>query len=254
MRPFWIAASALALLATSADAQFGRRRQRTMSTEGNTDYGHQFTFVRIEYTPLAQRGWEPPWAHDYPTAERNFAKILAEVAYVLPYMGGSNILRTDDPTLTDYPVAYLSEPGYWTQTPEEAKGLRNYLLKGGFMIVDDFGGRGDFGGYEWGNFELQMRAALPDVQFLPIPPDHPIFNSFFAIDIVNLDLQSYRGRAEFLGVFEDNDPDQRLMVIVNYQTDIGEFWEYSDTGFIPIDLSNEAYKLGVNYVIYSMMH
>lgn len=56
------------------------------------------------------------------------------------------------------------------------------------------------------------------------------------------------------GIFEDNDPAKRLMVIANYNGDMGEFWEWSDSGFVPIDLSNEAYKLGVNYVIYTLTH
>ena len=60
--------------------------------------------------------------------------------------------------------------------------------------------------------------------------------------------------AAFYGVYEDNDPNARLMLVANYNNDIGEYWEYSDTGWLPIDLSNEAYKFGVNYVLYAMTH
>ena len=233
-----------------SEAQFGRRRRGSwFSPSANVDYGEQFTFVRLQYRALyGARGQGPGWSHDYPRAERNFAKILQEVSNIEPYMGGSNILSLDDPELFKYPVAYLSEPGYWTMSASEVDGLRNYLLKGGFLIFDDFGG-----GWEWDNMEQQMRVAFPDLQAVKLDASHPIFNSFFHIENPELH-QSYRGFAEFYGYFEDNDPSKRLLVIVNYNADIGEYWEYSDQGFLPIALTNEAYKLGVNYVIHAMTH
>ncbi len=237
----------LLLVTVPLEAQFGRRRGRgrgTASIEENVENIHEFTFVRLRYSA---GGWNPGWYHDYPRAEKNFAKILDELTLVEPYLGGSNILRLDDPELFKYPLAYLSEPGAWNMNEHEVDGLRNYLLKGGFLIVDDFGG------WEWQNFELQMRRAVPELQPVLLDKQHPIFNSFFDIRDIEFPY-SYRGFAEFWGYFEDNDPNKRLMVIVNYNTDIGEFWEFSDQGFIPIDLSNEAYKLGVNYLMYAMLH
>ncbi len=235
----------LLLVTLPLEAQFGRRRGRgTAGIEENVENIHEFTFVRLQYS---SRGWNPGWYHDYPRAEQNFAKILDELSLLEPYMGGSNILRLDDPELFKYPLAYLSEPGAWNMNEREVDGLRNYLLKGGFMIVDDFGG------WDWQNFEYQMQRALPELQPLRVDKQHPIFNSFF--DIRDIDLPfSYRGFAEFLGYFEDNDPKKRLMVIANYNTDIGEFWEFSDQGFIPIELSNDAYKFGVNYLMYAILH
>ena len=235
-----------------ADAQFGRRGRGSADVRlPNTEYGDEFTFVRIEYTPAYYRGGEVPWHHDYPRAEQNLAKIIDAVTYLQPYMGGSNILRTDDPELMRYPIAYLSEPGYWAMRDSEVLGLRNYLLKGGFLIIDDFGD--DWGTREWDNFGLQMRLVFPDAQAIPIDSSHPIFDSFFRIENPEFH-SSYRGYAQFYGIYEDNDPEKRLMVIVNYNADIGEYWEYSDQGFVPIDLSNEAYKLGVNYLMYAILH
>ncbi|MCZ6918744.1 MAG: DUF4159 domain-containing protein [Gemmatimonadetes bacterium] len=235
---------------TPADAQFGRRGYDSAPLP-NTEYGDEFTFVRIEYTPMYYRGGEAPWHHDYPRAEQNLAKIIDAVSYLQTYMGGSNILRTDDPEFLRYPIAYLSEPGYWAMRDSEVLGLRNYLLRGGFLIVDDFGD--EWGSREWDNFEMQMRLVLPGAQAIPIDASHPIFDSFFRITEPEFH-SSYRGYAQFYGIYEDNDPEKRLMVIANYNADIGEYWEYSDTGFLPIDLSNEAYKLGVNYLMYAIMH
>jgi hypothetical protein len=234
----------LLLVTVPLEAQYRRRGRGTASIEANVENIHEFTFVRLRYSA---GGGNPGWYHDYPRAERNFAKILDELTFVEPYLGGSNILRLDDPELFKYPLAYLSEPGAWNMNEHEVDGLRNYLLKGGFLIVDDFGG------WEWQNFEWQMRRAVPELQPVLLDKQHPIFNSFFDIRDIEFPY-SYRGVAEFWGYFEDNDPHKRLMVIVNYNTDIGEFWEFSDQGFIPIDLSNEAYKLGVNYLMYAMLH
>ncbi len=236
----------LLLVTVPLEAQFGRRRdrRRTANIGENVENIHEFTFVRLQYSA---GGWNPGWYHDYPRAEQNFAKILDELSLVEPYLGGSNILRLDDPELFKYPLASLSEPGQWHMNENEVDGLRNYLLKGGFLIVDDFGD------WEWQNFELQMRRALPELQPMRLDMQHAIFNSFFDIRDIEFPY-SYRGFAEFWGYFEDNDPKKRLMVMVNHNTDIGEFWEFSDQGFIPIDLSNEAYKLGVNYLMYAMLH
>ncbi len=163
-------------------------------------------------------------------------------------MGGGNILTVDDPDLFRYPVAYLVEPGFWSLTPEEAETLRNYLLKGGFLIIDDFAGG------QWFNFEQRMREVLPDGRLVRLDASHPIFHSFFDIERLDHRHPYWNYAAEFYGIFEDNDPAKRLMVVVNYNNDIGESWEWSDTGFIPIDLSNEAYKLGVNYIVYALTH
>jgi hypothetical protein len=142
----------------------------------------------------------------------------------------------------------MCEPGFWTQTDEEAANMRAYLLKGGFIIFDDFRGN------DWANFLAQMQRVLPDVRMVELELSHPIFHSFF--DIATLEFHQYydRGTPYFIGAYLDNDPKKRLLFIANYNNDVGEYWEYSDTGWTPIDLSNEAYKLGVNYLIYGVTH
>lgn len=225
----------------------------------NVAYDGRFTFVRIRYTPLGGleggfggRGGgfgDPKWNHDYPRAEVHFAKILSEVSLVRPYLDGGNVLTLDDPALFQYPIAYLTEPGFWSVNQREALGLRSWLAKGGFLIVDDFAGN------HWYNFEEQMRVVLPEARLVRLGVEHPVFDSFFRIASLDFYHPYYQGfQSEFHGIFEDNDPAKRLMVIVNYNNDIAEYWEWSDTDFAPIELTNEAYKLGVNYVIYAMTH
>lgn len=244
------------LTATATAPAWGQRRRASSRgfdhTEWNVPYTGRFTFVRIRYQDgisgrfSARR--DPGWAHDYPRAERNFTRMLDELTNLDPLIDGSNILTLDDPELYRYPIAYLSEPGYWHMSDEEVEGLRAYLLKGGFLIVDDFRG-----GREWSQFASQMRRAFPAGQLVEMAEDHPIFDSFFHITFDRVRNPNFDVVPAFYGMYEDNDPNKRLMVIVNYNNDIGDYWEWSDAGWVPIDLSNEAYKLGVNYVVYATM-
>jgi hypothetical protein len=222
----------------------------------NISYDGRFTFVRIRFTPLEDwSGWRrgpPEWSHDYPMGEQNYMKIMREVTGLRPHVDASNILAADDPELFKFPVGYICEPGFWTATDKEAAGLRAYLQKGGFLIFDDFEGE------HWFNFEEKMHQVLPGAEFVKLDPSYPIFHSFFDIDdlepLSHDNYRSQRSGAVFYGIFEENDPKKRLMAIVNYNNDIGEDWEWSGTGFYPIELSNEGYKLGVNYLIYALTH
>ena len=240
----------------SRDAKVTRAVPSVASQLGNAEYDGRFTFARIRHEAggglrgFGRRGnREPPWAHDFPRAERNFMQILIETTLIRPYMQGGNVFTTDDPELTKYPLAYISEPGYWQPTEEEVMGLRWYLEKGGFLIADDFRGN------DWYTFAAAMERVIPGSQFVELDESNDIFDSFFRIDDLSAILSPTFGTVPvYMGLHEDNDPKKRLMVIANYNNDIGEYWEFSDVGWYPIDLSNEAYKLGVNYVIYAMTH
>ena len=144
---------------------------------------------------------------------------------------------------------------------QQAAALGAYMRKGGFVIVDDFkprrfrGGLGDGFGSGWDVFEADMKRALPDAQFVDLDASHPIFHSFFEIDRLDIVPQAYNaGQPIFRGVYEDNDRSKRLQIIVNYNTDVSQFWEWSGQGLRPIDQTNEAYKLGVNYLVYGLTH
>lgn len=216
----------------------------------NIPYDGRFTFVRLRYGPptdVARQDMQ--WTHDYPTGEQHFMKIINELTNLDPHTMETNVLGIGDPELFKYPVAYLCEPGYaFDMSDEEAANLRDYLNKGGFLIVDDFRYQ------DWPYFEQQMLRVLPAAQFQDIDVTHQIFNTFFAIKALEVPQYYDQGPAMFRAVFEDNDPKKRIMVMINYNTDISEYWEFSDTGFKPIDESNEAYKIGVNYVMYGMTH
>ena len=123
------------------------------------------------------------------------------------------------------------------------------------MIVDDFKAEGDFGSAGWVRFAENMKRVMPEGRFVDMDASHPIFHSFFEIDSLDNFPQAYNaGQPIFRGLYEDNDPSKRLQMIVNYNTDISQFWEWSGRGLRPFDETNEAYKLGVNYIIYGLTH
>jgi hypothetical protein len=262
----WIVAVVLALsAATAALAQrefFGGYGYGRVPAIHNIPYDGQFTFVRIKYETAPGGYWaggRPSWVHGYPIAEQNLMRIMTDMTYLGPHVDDINVLTLDDPELFKYPVAYIIEVGWWTLTDAEAATLRAYIEKGGFVIVDDFkmlGWRGiDSGG--WEPFAANMNRVFPGVRFFDMDVAHPIFHSFFEITTGKLDNfpQAYNsGRPIFRGVYQDNDPTKRLLMIVNYNTDISQFWEWSGRGLRPVDDTNEAYKLGVNYLMYGMTH
>jgi len=224
----------------------------------NAPYDGRFTFVRVNYETAEGGYWYrglPAWAHGYPIAEQNLMKIMNELSYLGANEEQINTLSLDDPELFKYPVAYIIEVSWWTLTDRQAAALRAYMQKGGFVIVDDFKARGDFGSPGWQVFEENMQRVLPGARFVEMEATHPIFRCFFEIETLENFPQAYNaGPPVFRGLYEDNDPKKRLQMIVNYNTDISQYWEWSGRGLRPFDETNEAYKLGVNYIIYGMTH
>jgi hypothetical protein len=229
---------------------------------GNNPYDGRFTFARVKY-----RGYEhfsgregPGWSHDYPDGESNFTRILRDITAVRPFvengpMVGSVLVSLEDPLIFRYPVSYMSEPGGWRPNAKEIAGLRAYMLKGGFMIFDDFREGGGMGEFTW--LQQIVSQAIPGAKFQQMSGKEAIFDSFFKIDLkltVNSTSSYGRSLPTYWALYQDNDPKKRLMMIANVDNDIGESWQYSASGFVPIASSNEIYKLGVNYIIYALTH
>jgi len=244
-------------IATNVDDHYCYTQWEDVSTIDNAPYDGRFTFFRVRFEPSSDfgggggrfgrgRGSDKKWDHDTPRAERHFMKILEELTILRPKMDCGAIFAFGEPESFKYPIAYVSEPGFWTQTDEEVKGIREFVGKGGFIIFDDFGGS------HWYNFEEQWRRAFPELQLQPLPKTHPVFDAFY--DLRDRQLPGAYGQAEWFGVFEDNDPTKRLIAVANYNADLGELMEFSDEDFTPIPLSNDAYKIMTNYVIYAMTH
>ena len=221
----------------------------------NVAYNGKYEITRIRYTANERGYYEffgdrlQVWEHDYPRAERHLARIVAEVTTIVPDLDASNTFFASDPNLTHFPIAYFCEAGFWGPTDKEVVGMRNYLQKGGFLIIDDFRGE------DWDNFLVQLNRVLPGIRPIELDVSHPIFHVFFDMQALPTVAPTFRWlRPVFYGLFENNDPRGRMMAIVDYNNDVSEYWEWSDTGMFALDLSNEAYKLGLNYIVYAMTH
>jgi hypothetical protein len=211
-------------------------------------YNGGFTFTRIRYGGDGFRRGGSAWAHDYPQADLHLPKIIEYLSTIPINVDASNVYDLDDPEIFRYPIIYLSEPGFWRMTDAEGVALRQYLLKGGFLILDDFEAE------QWYNMETQLARAMPDHQLIEVGPEHPIFSSFFELEDIYVPHPLVSVTPRYFALFEGNDPSRRMMALVNYNSDLAEYWEWSDTGFLPMDMSNEAYKLGVNYIFYALTH
>jgi hypothetical protein len=244
LRRWRFALMALVAIAAAAPFAWSQRRQYI---EPNVPYDGKFTFVRLRYT----QGYRMAWINDYPAMERNFMTILKDLASVRLHDKGSNVHTLDDPQLGQYPVAHLTEPGYWYPTDEEALALRKWIQKGGFLWVDDF-----YFDRQYQVFEAAIKKVLPDARIERLDVSHPIFNTFFTIK--TLDGMTHpatrEAKAVYLGIYENNDPSQRLQVVVSYNNDIGDYMEWSGGGWYPVNLSNDAYKFATNFIVYGLTH
>ena len=231
----------------TALAQRGGYRSSASAYAGNVPYDGRFVFVRMSY-PWSQRQM-PAWSHDYPDGEYNLLRIMQSITNIPVHIDASSIMSYSDPEIFKNPVIYQCEPGYWGMSDDEVKALRAYLLKGGFLILDDFPN------WAWQNVDLQFSRVFPDLHWIDLTPKHPIFHSFFEIDNFDFIPQYYmNGRPIFRGLFEGNDPNRRMYAMSNYNTDISEYWEHSAQGFKPVADNNKAFELGINEFIYGITH
>ncbi|MEP6491212.1 MAG: DUF4159 domain-containing protein [bacterium] len=255
------ALTAAALLVCSAGvarAQRGFEALRGDPPINNVAYDGRFAFARLRYA-VAPGGYYyrglPSWAHGYPNAEENLLRLTHEVSLFSPHLDGTNVVAINDPALFRYPVTYMTEAGYWTISDAEVAALRKYLLKGGFLILDDSRDGRFPGNMGFANIEANFRRIFPDLHFVDLTPAHPIFHSFFDIPSFDVVRQYYDyGPPVFRALFVGNNPDKRIMVLLNFNTDVSNYWEFSAQGFMPVSESNEAYKLGVNYIMYALTH
>ncbi|PYS04559.1 MAG: hypothetical protein DMG12_09810 [Acidobacteria bacterium] len=209
---------------------------------------NEFTYARIRYhmTDDAIFVREVPWHHDYPFGDEAFPAFLKEVTRVHTQSSAYQIVDIDSPELFKYPFAYLCEPGYLDLNKKDAGNLREYLDRGGFVMVDDFRGSRHLE-----NLVRQMKKVYPNRDIIPLDVSHPIFNSFYMIE--SLDMKPPYGNmpVQFLGLQDDHG---RLQMVIDYNNDLSEFWEWLDRGELPLHDAALSLKFGVNYVMYAMTH
>lgn len=222
---------------------------------------HEFFFTRGIYSGGgSDDDWGARWAVDYPKADLQFLTALRRLSIVDAFES-DNAIKLEDPQLWRFPFLYILEVGSMSLTDAQVRALRDYLLAGGFMVVDDF-----WGTWAWENFETEMKRVFPDRSIAEIPLTHPVFHVFYDItEILQVPnvyqgyfaasggpTHEYDGYVPYVrGIFDD---DGRLMVLINWNTDLGDAWEWADDPNYPLKFSTFAYEMGINFVIYAMTH
>ena len=220
------------------------------------DPGDVFTFVRIQYNSYRGRY---RWNTDYPDADLNLSYRLQQLTSIKTDPNGK-ILRLTDEELFKYPFIYIIEPGGMTLSEEEVLALREYLERGGFLMVDDFWGED-----EWANFAHELKRVFPNRPIEDIPLEHEIFNIVYKIKKKPLipSVHAYqngnwteRWDAEEPHYRCVKDDSGRLMTVICHNTDLGDGWEQegTDSGYFETYSEPYAYPLGINIVTYAMTH
>jgi hypothetical protein len=225
--------------------------------------GLQWRFVRIKYhyvtegTALPQDFYGEPWLIDGPAAEQNLSRRLKTATSI--DVQDPIVLALDDPRLFTYPWVYFVEPGNLVLRDNEVAILREFLLRGGTALFDDF-----HGPFEWAHFAGEMRKVFPDREIVDIPNDHPVFSCFYKLDgypqIAGLG-SFLAGRSWEKGGYVARlrtilDDGRRPMLFINWNTDMGDGWEWSNAEDYPgyIKYTSMAYRMGINEVVYALTH
>ncbi len=216
----------------------------------------EFLFTRLQYASLNRGRRRQAWLTDYPEAETHLLQGLTRLTRVATGDYGRDVSLRDDQVM-DYPWLYAVEVGQWYLDDVEAARLREYLLRGGFLMVDDF-----WGTYQWAVFIDSMLRVFPDRPILEIEESHEILHILYDLDQrIQIPGRNYiwsgvtwqeDGRVpHWRGIFDD---DGRLMVAINFNMDMGDAWEHANDPLYPEPMTALAYRFAVNYVIYAMTH
>jgi hypothetical protein len=220
----------------------------------------EFYFSRVRYSSggggFGRRG-RGSWATDYPKADQIFLSFIDRLLPNLDAFEREHVVRLDDPEVRRFPFLYALEVGRMGLSPAEVVGLRDYLFSGGFLVIDDF-----WGSRQWANFEYEIMQVLPDHEIVDLTLDHPLFTAFYEIDeILQIpDVRDGRGGPTYQqdgfvpmvkGIHDENG---RLMVVINWNTDLGDAWEWADDPNYLLKYSTYAYEMGVNMLVYAMSH
>jgi hypothetical protein len=222
-----------------------------------TRQNHDFTFVRLMYNGRIP-GYIKNWYTDYPTGDENLIRVLRRMTGI-DVAPETRSIPIHHPDLFNYPMIYSLEAGQMIVDDSEAKVLREYLTRGGFWMIDDF-----WGTFEWANFEREMKKIFPDRQIVDIPIEHPIFHCVFEISekiqVPNIGYAytvepvtwEQDGYSPYVrGIFDNSG---RLVVFINFNTDLMDASEWADDPKYPQEFAAYSYKIFTNAVVYALSH
>ena len=221
----------------------------------------EFHLARLMYRTQGGGGSggfrQPWWAIDYPEAEEHFIPALRRMTNIESSDDSRHLEITDD-RVFKHPFLFIQQPGQgrWSPNAKEAERFREYLLRGGFLLIDDL-----HGDNEWYILEEALGRILPGREIVEIPEDDALMHIFFDLgerqQIPGKRHLGWNGTAQmqgpphWRGIYDD---EGRLMVAINFNIDMGDAWEHADDADYPLPMTAQAYQLGINYVLYAMTH
>lgn len=228
----------------------------------------EFAFARLRYPAFSGGGGgrgggrgfggrRSSWGTDSNTGERHLLEGVRRLTRVHT-RSVEEIIDADSDDMYKFPWLYAVEVGHWELNDSQAKRLRDYLDRGGFLMVDDFHGE-----YEWEVFMASLNRVFPDRTVVDLPDADQIFHSVYDLDKkvqVPGKQYTYSGRtyerpdgtvAHWRGVYDDKG---RVQVAICHNSDLGDAWEWSDSPDYPEPFAGMAYRIGINYIVYSMSH
>jgi hypothetical protein len=248
--------AALGLAAPAVRAQLGVASDDRLA-------GLTWRFVRIHYhftadgTGLEQDFYGEPWMIDGPAAEQNLSRRLRSATSI--QVEDPITLTLDDPRLFTSPWIYMVEPGNLKLLDSEARTLREFLLRGGTLTFDDF-----HGPFEWDHLAAELKKVFPERPIVDLEKGHPVYSCFYKLDGYPQvpGLGSFlAGRTWEKGGIEPHlrtilDDHGRPMLYINWNTDMGDGWEWSNAEEYPdyIKYTGMAYRMGINEVVYALTH
>ena len=230
----------------------------------------EFAFARLMYPQVSGRfrgfgaygngDWRRGlsiWTQDYPRADRHFSLAMRRLTRIHVRSAEQPVNLDDGDDVDNYPWLYAVQVGQWKLTDAQAKQMREYLLRGGFFMCDDFWGPG-----QWENFLESMHRVFPDRAIVDIPNDDPIFHVVYDLTdryqvpgaryIQTGVTEKCQGcPARWRGIYDDRG---RLVVAMTFQSDLGDSWEWADDPGYDEKFSALGIRIGINYIIYSMTH
>jgi len=248
-------AASIVLAPAFAQRQYDEVRQLWQDLESHRrpPDNTEFIFARVRYRTLASsRGYRrvlEGWAHDYPVAEEHILQVASEATGINLNKMSYVIVPLDSDEIFHYPFLYFSEVGEMYLTDREAANLREYFNRGGFAMIDDFDSQ-----YSLDWFLAQMKQVFPERDFPELKLADPIFHTYY--EIPTLDIQppyaaADGGDPKFYGYYDDRG---RLLMIINHNNDLGDFWEWIDQPRYPLQPSTEGLRFGINYLLFSLTH
>lgn len=263
MRSFCQAATVAALIAAVGALAFQQRRSANYEHEMQNpaedpvdkDVPGEYSFARLRYR--SSGGWRrSSWGTDANKAERVFLQGVRRLTRIQA-RSVETIVDVDDDDLYNWPWLYAVEVGYWGLSEPQAKRLRAYLDRGGFLMVDDF-----HGSREWAVFEEGLRKIFPDRTIVDLEDENQVFHVLYNLDQrfqVPGRRYIYSGQTFERDGYEARwravmDEKNRVQVLICHNMDLGDAWEWADDPRYPENFASLAYRIGINGVVYSMTH